>query len=97
MNTVDRLIELADKATSEASEWNTTEPASEKWKANKVNNAAFVREANPETVKRLCELVKEAKQLLDDGPCSCNGYGDRPCESCDWLAKLERLEKGSGE
>lgn len=52
---VHQLLEKCKAATHEAEQWNTESPASKEWKANKINNAAFIRSANPQAIQTLAE------------------------------------------
>lgn len=63
MSDLKKLRELAEKATYHASEWESEEAASTAWKANKTNNAAFCRAANPETVIALIDKVEATESL----------------------------------
>lgn len=54
----------------------------------------FVSAANPDTVKRLCELLKEAAPMLKEfEECGCNRVVESSMSK--WLKKLEQLEKES--
>ena len=63
MTDLKKLRELAEKATYHASEWESEEAASTAWKANKTNNAAWCRAANPETVLALIDKVEATESL----------------------------------
>lgn len=101
MTTLDRLIELADKAhpdwSARCREFSNTERPRHIWsdpygwigEFKDVCDAEFVESANPDTVKRLCELVKECKEWI-------LRHHEMPGYS-ELLLKIEQLEKGSGE
>ena len=61
---LEKSLELCEKATHGAHEWDTEEPASEVWKSNKVHNAAFVRHNNPEFIKALVQAHIEAVEII---------------------------------
>lgn len=66
MSDFKKLRELAEKATYHASEWESEEAASTAWKANKTNNAAWCRAANPETVIALIDRIEKLEAQLKE-------------------------------
>lgn len=95
MNTLDRLIELADKSTKGFWFFNRecglhilTIPKAEPHiiaSEVKLNDGRFIQAAQPDTVKQLCELVKEAADII---------YEHSPGHTV-WIEKFEQLEKGN--
>lgn len=104
MNTLDRLIEMADKVNiEEPSPWQNKKVGQYSTVTNAdglgvaidliPSTAQFISAANPDTVKRLCELVKEAKKLIPYVSASENVSVTVINESLTWIKKLEQLEK----
>lgn len=87
MNTLDRLIELC-----EASE--KVRFIRYKKNGSKLIGSTLLASKNPDTVKRLCELLKEAAPMLKEfEECGCNRVVESSMSK--WLKKLEQLEKES--
>ena len=61
---IESLIEKAKAATQDSAQWNTEEPASNEWKNNKINNAAFIRVANPEAIQTLAQNYLAALEVI---------------------------------
>lgn len=61
---IKEMREASEKATPGLEDWNTEAPASEEWKANKANNAAFIRIANPENIRRVLDACEEMEACL---------------------------------
>lgn len=65
MTDLKKLRELAEKATFDASIWESEEEAPKAWKDNSVNNAAWCRAANPETVIALIDKIEKLKYVAE--------------------------------
>lgn len=61
---IESLIEKAKAATQDSAQWNTEEPASNEWKNNKINNAAFIRVANPSAIQTLAQNYLDAIEVI---------------------------------
>lgn len=59
-------FDLCQVATHPSSEWRITEGLSDKWKANRENNAAFIEHCNPEFILKLLEVVDMLQDELVD-------------------------------
>ena len=70
MKTVEEIlqetVDICDAATHPESEWNTSGPCSERWLANRENNAAFIRHCNPAVVRRMAGAIATLLDGLED-------------------------------
>lgn len=65
---LEKLSSAASGATLSSKEWHklTSGEASEKWKANRENNAAFIRAFNPETCLLLLTAIDRLREQRDE-------------------------------
>lgn len=64
MTDLKKLRELAAMATFPSSEWDSEHPASDEWKANKENNLAWCRAANPQAIIEILDMVDRYREAL---------------------------------
>lgn len=96
MTDLKKLRELAEKATFDASIWESEEEAPKAWKDNSVNNAAWCRAANPETVIALIDRIEKLEAQLEEANEIAEFYAS--CKHFEWLGKDDFApENPSGE
>lgn len=68
MTDVKKLRKLAVNATFPSSEWDSEHPASDEWKANKENNLAWCRAANPQAIIEVLDRLELYEKALEKIP-----------------------------